>query len=106
MKKNKNNPIPQYLIDELEGMVKVKDHYTKEEIDQILNDFNKLEEQIKQLKEAKEWGAISQEECSITKIVLMAKQLSLQESAARARRQLEKEREETYNRLVKLLTVN
>jgi ATP-dependent Clp protease ATP-binding subunit ClpA len=101
--KNKDNPIPQYLLDELEGMVKVKDHYTEEEINQIINDLKQLDEQMKQFEEAKEWGAISKEECSITKIMLMAKQLLLQETSARARRQLEKEKEQLYNRLVELV---
>ena len=101
--KNKDNPIPQYLLDELKGMVKVKDHYTEEEINQIINDMKQLDEQMKQFEEAKEWGAISKEECSITKIMLMAKQLLLQETSARARRQLEKEKEQLYNRLVELV---
>lgn len=102
MKKDKDNPIPQYLRDELESMVKIKDHYTKEDVDQIMKDWKKLEEQKKQLDEANEWGALPKEEASITKVMLMVKQLVLQETSARARQQLEKEREEIIQKIAEL----
>ena len=83
-------------------MVKIKDHYTKEDVDQIMKDWKKLEEQKKQLDEANEWGALPKEEASITKIMLMAKQLVLQETTARAKEQLEKEREEIIRKIAEL----
>ncbi len=35
----KSNLIPQYLQDELSNLVKQKDSYTKEEIDQLRRDY-------------------------------------------------------------------
>lgn len=102
MRKDKDNPIPQYLRDEIDSMVKIKDYYTKEDVEKIMKDWKLLEKQKKSLEDAKEWGAIPKEEATITEIMLMAKQLVLQETSARARKQLEREREEIIQKINEL----
>ena len=57
----KSNLIPQYLQDELSNLVKQKDSYTKEEIDQLRRDYEYVIKQGKQLKEAEKYGAISKD---------------------------------------------
>ena len=81
----KSNLIPQYLQDELSNLVKQKDSYTKEEIDQLRRDYDYVIKQRKQLKEAEKYGAISKDEAAVTNLVLMVKLLSTMDNKARHR---------------------
>ena len=98
----KNNIIPQYLQDECNNLVRQKETYTKEEIDQIRRDFDHVLEQRKQLKEAEEYGAIPKEEAAITNVILIAKQFCIQETMKDALRYLEQERERINNKIKEL----
>jgi hypothetical protein len=94
--------IPQYLQDELSNLVKQKDSYTKEEIDQLRRDYEYVIKQRKQLKEAEKYGAISKDEAAVTNLVLMVKQFIVQETTKDAVRYLKQEKEKIENKIKEL----
>jgi hypothetical protein len=98
----KSNLIPQYLQDELSNLVKQKDSYTKEEIDQLRRDYEYVIKQGKQLKEAEKYGAISKDEAAVTNLVLMVKQFIVQETTKDAVRYLKQEKEKIENKIKEL----
>lgn len=98
----KSNLIPQYLQDELSNLVKQKDSYTKEEIDQLRRDYEYVIKQRKQLKEAEKYGAISKDEAAVTNLVLMVKQFIVQETTKDAVRYLKQEKEKIENKIKEL----
>ena len=102
----KKDLIPQYLQDECKNLVRQKDTYTKEEIDQISRDFDHVLEQRKQLKEAEEYGAIPKEEAAITNVILMAKQYVIQETMKDALRYMEQEKNKIEIKLKELKQSN
>ena len=102
----KKNLIPQYLQDECKNLVRQKDTYTKEEIDQISRDFDYVLKQRKQLKEAEEYGAIPKEEAAITNVILMAKQYVIQETMKDALRYMEQEKHKIEIKLKELRQSN
>lgn len=102
----KKDLIPQYLQDECKNLVRQKNTYTKEEIDQISRDFDHVLEQRKQLKEAEEYGAIPKEEAAITNVVLMAKQFCIQETMKDALRYMEQEMQRLNTQINELKRFN
>ena len=98
----KSNLIPQYLQDELSNLVKQKDSYTKEEIDQLRRDYEYVIKQRKQLKKAEKYGAISKDEAAVTNLVLMVKQFIVQETTKDAVRYLKQEKEKIENKIKEL----
>ena len=98
----KSNLIPQYLQDELSNLVKQKDSYTKEEIDQLRRDYEYVIKQRKQLEEAEKYGAISKDEAAVTNLVLMVKQFIVQETTKDAVRYLKQEKEKIENKIKEL----
>lgn len=102
----KKDLIPQYLQDECKNLVRQKDTYTKEEIDQISRDFDYVLKQRKQLKEAEEYGAIPKEEAAITNVILMAKQYVIQETMKDALRYMEQEKHKIEIKLKELRQSN
>jgi hypothetical protein len=100
------NPIPQYLLDETKEMsdkYKNKVNFTLEELDQLIHDYQHVLKQLEQLEEAKEYGAISKNEASVTKIMLLAKQLVLCSAAEKARDFIGKEQSRIANSLTDML---
>ena len=100
------NPIPQYLLDETKEMsdkYKNKVNFTLEELDQLILDYQHVLKQLEQLEEAKEYGAIPKDEASVTKIMLMAKQLVLCTAAEKARDFIGKEQTRIANKFSEML---
>jgi len=79
MKKTKNNPIPQYLMDQVNSLLPKKGTYTSEDIERLNREIAQVNKQMEQLEDAKKYDAISKEEAGITKIMLLAMKLIQQE---------------------------
>ena len=96
----------QYLKEEAENLVKKKETYTMEEIDQVLHDYKHVIEQRNQLEEAVKYGAIPEKEAAITRVTLMVKQFVIQETRKDSIRYLKEKLERIEQEIKELKQTN
>lgn len=102
----KNDLIPQYLQDELNSLVRKKATYTKEEIEQLIYDWKHVQEQLKQLKEAEKYGAISEEEAAITNLTLLVMKYVIEDTRQDVLRFLDEDKEKLERKIKELMQTN
>ena len=89
----------QYLKEEAENLVKKKETYTMEEIDQVLHDYRHVIEQRNQLEEAKKNGTITKDDADLANLLLMIIQYAIQDVADDVRRYVQEKMEENEEKI-------